>query len=340
MAYETGVVSSFSDLQGRIVSFLVANGWTQEGNIVKKSGVVAEVTAGANPTHGYSYLRLIGAKSTDGAGNLVDIPTRSDGSLFDHNSSKMQEHTQPGAYTDLYIAWPISYFLHLGTDPDEFWCFIQFNGNYCQHMGFGNLKKSADYSGGQFYTATFNDREAQPGSFTAGGATFKRIGLDTTDTVTTSGSAIIPFAKCSPFGAIRPSSGCMVRAEIQDRSWFTGYISPATDYASGASADATLDGGMLQYQRDVSNDGPDPKAQTIPFRIYGMMYSGNWQFLGSVNNLRFSRIDGKTFGEVYDDGTEKWKFYPVFLKEEAVPDPVNYVVHSGTYGLAVRYDGA
>jgi hypothetical protein len=202
------------------------------------------------------------------------------------------------------------------------------------------LKKAAEYSGGQFYSASFNDKEAVPGSNTAGGASWERITLQGTDTWSNCGSAVMPFGATNPRSTLRPHSGCVVRAEIQNRSWFTGYVTTTADVAPGISAGQSLTGEILEQQREVSNKGPDPKAQTIPFRIYAMQYSGNWQYLGNVNNLRYAEINGKNFGEIYDDGTDKWKFYPVFLKDESDPYPDNRDAHSGTFGFAVKYDGA
>jgi hypothetical protein len=336
MPYITGVINSFSDLRAQIVGLLTSYGWEEEGSIVKKNDIYAKLTTGFGTTYGAEYIDLQAGRYSDGAGNLVDTPTHPNGGAFSNNSGRMSEEVMAG-FQEYTLAWPAVFHLHLMTSPvDEFWCFIQYNGNYCQHMGFGNLIKAANYEGGQFYHAIFNRRETNLAAGTSGGYGFRQIRIQfATTNYTGTMNGIIPFGGTSCFNSQGQYTGLGIHAEVGDVSWFSGC--DISSYAPSTKRMVTHE--HLYEQYNVSDNGPDSKVQTIPIRIYGLVRSGNYQKLGECYGLRYTRVGGVDFGEVFSDGTDTWKYYPVFFKDESDIDPDEGDAHSGTYGLAVRYDG-
>ena len=152
MPYQTGSAASFAALKTEIISFLAANGWTQEGSdIVKRNGVHARITTGNHPQDGGAYIQLEGAKSSDGLGNLVDI--QAGPILVEDQAGRMIDSLGQDSVGSM--VFPITYNLHLESTPvDEFWCFIQYNGDCSQHMGFGNIVKAAPFTGGGFYSSS------------------------------------------------------------------------------------------------------------------------------------------------------------------------------------------
>lgn len=335
MPYQTGSVVSFAALRTEIISFLSANGWTQEFDIVKRNGVVAKITTGTTGHDSDAYIRLEGGKGSDGAGNLIgkhDI----DETL---NNKSGQMTASFGLGSANAMVFPITYYFHLASTPvDEFWCFIQFNGDCCQHMGFGNINKSAPFSGGGFYSCTTVEVSNTAQSL-YGWTSFNLMSNPGYGRVSPFFSRnvleLIPFhggyaADANVF------SGSFVHAEVGGSEWYcssllTSNVSyPQTEYMIAGHRET---GAMQKVSESTVNGMPN----LIPFNLRVRGYDNNLQPIGSLENIRFSQIGLIDFGQVESDGTDSWKFYPLFKKDAA--NPLGGVSHTGTMGLAVRYDG-
>lgn len=310
MPYQTGTVNDFVELKTAIESFLVTQGFTQEGNILKKAGIYALLTATTT-----SIIKLEGGKSSTGGGALVD---KHDGPVnaWINNAGAMH-----GNYRTVVISWPVTYTFQYWPDPDEFWVFISYNNGFYQHMGFGNIVKAAPFTGGAFYSS-----QAEASSPGAGGSM----------NISAAGAYLeaIPFQGRYNAGSGYPNefSGSVLHAEIDGLSWFGSF--PIHNPSPGFM----IEGRWMYEERDRSENIWNNNATPVPIRLYGRVTNGNLQYLGYINNLRFSRIKNINPGQVISDGTDNWKFYPPFAKNAATPNPGS-ALHSGTYGLAVRYDG-
>lgn len=330
MPYQTGSVASFSALKTEIISFLVANGWTAEIDIVKRNGVFAKITAGSVGTDGSTYIQLEGGKGSDGGGNLVD---KHDNPAYpwQNNAGRMTSHLGVGSAGG--VIFPITYNFQVFSAPvDEFWCVIQFNGDVSQHLGFGNINKSAPFSGGGFYSCS-------AGSF-EGGIPSVYYTFDANNIVANGMSSDrgavehIPFNGNTTFNfAFEQFSGSAIHAEIGGLEWFmSGTISgmyPAPGRMIRGQTDV--------YERNVSQSTVNGVPNLVPIRLYGRSLSNNMQNLGTLENMRFAQIGNMNFGQVETDGTDRWKFYPAYKKDAS--DPNGGVDHTGIAGLAIRYDG-
>ena len=339
MPYQTGSVASFSALKTEILSFLSANGWTQETDIIKRNGVYAKIAIGATPHDGDAYIRLEGGKGSDGSGNLIAKHDGPSPSGWVNNNGQMSASFGLGAANAM--VFPITYYFHLASTPvDEFWCFIQFNGDYCQHMGFGNINKAMPFTGGAFYSSM---------SVEVDSSSRQLYNINTNSLLSNPGYGfngalsglghnaleMIPFH--GGYGIHQNAfAGSALHAEIGGLEWASSHrVSNAAPYplSKFMIAGHRETGAMQKVSESTVNGMPN----LIPFNIRVLGYDGNWQPVGSLENIRFSQIGLMNFGQVESDGTDSWKFYPLFKKD--ADDADGGLNHTGTMGLAVRYDG-
>ncbi|MDC0003809.1 hypothetical protein OAE19_05355 [Porticoccaceae bacterium] len=335
MPFQTGVVASFAALKTEMLSFFTANGWTQETDIIKRNGVFAKITTGTTPSDGDNYIRLEGGKGSDGSGNLV---AKHDGpGPFNNNSGQMSASFGLGAANAM--VFPITYNFQLFSSPvDEFWCFIQFNGDRCQHMGFGNINKSASFSGGGFYssmTAEVNSTQQQMYNWSSFNLLSNEGYGNNQNVGSRSAIEMIPFHGARGIDS-NVFAGSVVHAEVGGSEWFSSHkVTNSAPYPLSESmvAGHRETGAMQKVSESTVNGMPN----LIPFNLRVRGYDNNLQTIGSLENIRFSQIGLMNFGQVESDGTDRWKFYPLYKKDASAS--VGGVNHTGTMGLAVRYDG-
>ena len=350
MPYQTGSVASFNALKSTIFSFLTSNGYTAESNIIKKGNLYAEFT------DTLIELKMVGAKSSDGSGNLVETFEHATRGLYLNNSSSVGCTLRKDATLEnlatVSMVFPITYHFHLATTPvDEFWCVIEYNGGYCQHLGFGNLVKAAEFTGGGFYTGSGNANSRNyhlVGSFNYERSYYQYGG----------GAPLAPFHLAEtqwPYAGEFPGSA--VHAEIEGFHWMHPvYIqygldnSPTTDtlpYENVVGAIGVYYG-LDTYTREERYRAESPVngiSTLVPYRLYGTMANRNVCRLGDVHNLRWALIKNLSFGQVEDDGTDKWKFYPAFFKDplasptKDINSSSTTYANTGIYGFAIKYDG-
>ena len=323
MPYQTGTVTDFTDLKSQIFTFLTANGWTQEGDIIKRNGIFAKLEVVDKGT--FILLRMTGAKTSDGAGNLV-FPQASydDYAVIGAGSQNINDTMGSGSTSGMIF--PITYYFHLASTPvDEFWCIIEYNGDLYQHLGFGNVLKSTSYSGGAFYSASITGAEAQlPTLSIFGTSVHLYLG--------------IPYAEFWPFQKVAVdtnsrAAGTSIHAEIGGRDWHQSSIVGGRDSINYLE---------MREEMMASESPVNGMPNLIPFRIWVItnpISDKTYQNLGVLYNIRFCEIANINPGQVESDGTDSWKFYPCLRKDTDNPNGNQNPASSGIGGLAIRYDG-
>ena len=332
MPYQTGSVASFAALKTEIFTFLTSNGWTQENDIVKRNGVFAKITTGVRGWDGDAYIQLEGAKSSDGAGNLIGTPSTPPVSSLIYGEGRMIASLALGGPNAM--VFPITYNFHLHSSPvDEFWCFIQYNGDNSQHMGFGNVAKSTDYVGGGFYSSSVNSQDS-PGSslYTITSANL----LANAAAANSTAFEIIPFNGGSGSNPAA-TSGSFLHAEVAGVEWFTTALIGGGGGSYGNFKYMMNSHRILTQERLLSESTVNGIPNLIPMRLYGRGFDDNFQRLGEIENIRFSQISNINFGQIESDGTDNWKFYPSLKKNAS--ELSGGIDHSSNWGIAVRYDG-
>lgn len=81
------------------------------------------------------------------------------------------------------------------------------------------------------------------------------------------------------------------------------------------------------------------EAVLIPARLFLSRPSSKYSLVAEAENFRHTRIDNYTPGEVIAIGSERWKILPWCRKDAANRNGGIGVLHSGTFGWAIRYEG-
>lgn len=81
------------------------------------------------------------------------------------------------------------------------------------------------------------------------------------------------------------------------------------------------------------------EAVLIPARLFLARASSKYSLVAEAENFRHTRIDNYTPGEVITIGSDRWKILPWYKKDAANRNSGIGVLHSGTFGWAIRYEG-
>lgn len=93
---------------------------------------------------------------------------------------------------------------------------------------------------------------------------------------------------------------------------------------------------LLKTQPNVFNN----ESVLLPVRAYKMRAENKVSQILEIENARHVRIDNYEPQDVIQLGSDKWKVFPYYKKNVAVRDGGLTVDHTGTFGWAIRYEGA
>ena len=339
MPYQSGTASSFADLQSKIETFLTGTpGMTLTSGVLTKTGTDIHVKFG----NGTDQITLdIGKDSS--AGTLLHTPPL-------YRLSVLPTVAMATRYYDttVSIVFPINYeFFYFSTPVNEFRCVIEYNNGYTQNIGFGEINKAVDGAGGIFidgsvarrYDGTFVDIDIE-------GVTSNHSIPYAVSQVEFNMSAPMPFGYPVTVSSVNYAPSTMLWFEAGGFDWrgvsridCTSSQWSGTKYARGSftnlppletsqMADELLADSLQTYNANNA---------LIQIPLWGRVTSGNLMRIGGVENLRWTNIKHRNFGEIATIGPDKWKHYPAFFKNGAVQDGTD--THSGQHGFAVRYDG-
>jgi hypothetical protein len=313
MAYISGTVTSIADLRAAIAAALVANGYTALGNSFSKNGV--HVTLVANATYG--RINVLGGLGVDAAGALTSTPPMID--------SKDASAALAGIGPTI-LQFPASYFIHINTSPDEVWVFVRESVDRYSWLGFGCSPAPGSTTGNWFAANTPGYADGQRGSQTiyATGSTYASV-------------CALPFDA----SAFNSGVGYTFSAHhgLDGNTWSAcgnrGGNNPGAGYQSVVADAYTAAMAILYYTPSKLNN----EAILVPIRPQVCRGSNLYSTIADIQHCRYIRIDNLEPEDVITLGADKWKVYPVLKKNAAVRDAGGGVTHSGTYGVAVRYDG-
>ena len=80
-------------------------------------------------------------------------------------------------------------------------------------------------------------------------------------------------------------------------------------------------------------------AVLLPARAYKIRQSAMLSLTAESDLLRITRNDNYSAGQIITVGADRWAVYPAYRKNAAARDGGSSVEHSGSFALAVRYDG-
>jgi hypothetical protein len=201
-------------------------------------------------------------------------------------------------------------------------------------MGFGNIEKSAAFTGGDFYCASANGREAFNANLRLPVTSPDMMAIDAQAGIFDA-YAVMPFRSQGVSTGSNAHTGQILHAEIGGLEWYhavrdANYYTPAGQW-------------MMKTHRFIAEEVQSAELSVnnmpalIPIRMFIRGLDLNWQRIGRLPGLRMTRITSTNIAQVESDGTDSWMFFPCFVKNASEPN--GGINHSGTYGMALSYDG-
>ena len=308
MAYQTGTASDFVALRTELFNFCQLQGYTLiGGQMLQKGDVYAQIEADTTV-----HLRMRGGTGQDGSGN----PTGAPHALWTSMRGTLPDGT--------VVVWPITYHFHYRASPDAVFVAIEHNNGWSQHLLFGDMSKAANFVGGGYYSASWGDGTYYSTNSSSGVGT--QIRLESRSVTV----EVLPFQGMSGQATGARFAGSYLHAETGGRIWFE---------RSSGIANTLYAAESLFELRARSLNPWNNGMNLVPWYLFGQNVSGNLIVLGELPQIRFVRMRHYNIGDVITIGADKWKLYPVLLKNAADVDPDPGDFHSGDYGIAVAYDG-
>ena len=306
MAYVTGSAANISDLAAALRNACIANGWANPaGNILSK---------------GTSFF------SVEASGNFVELK----GGLGQSSGTLTTASPNFVRLGGSYMTFPVTYEIHILTNPDEVYMVVNYNSDYYQQLSFGT-SDVAGAGNGPWITGAHNSAAPSNNNGCNVSTTFSDI-----------------YCYCIPSISTN-SVGLFIRGfqsgEVGSSYFYTTLGTPgwygAGDLTNGIkNGSASLVAGLLGSLPSAFN------STTVLLPIKGVKNMTNNGVATVVNprNARFCRLDNLTPGSIVTYGADKWKVYPWLRKDATTRNGVNNSTsappnHTGTYGYAIRYTG-
>lgn len=226
------------------------------------------------------------------------------------------------------------YDIHVKTNPDMVWVAVRYAGTKYQHLAFG--QEATPIGTGNWHFASLGNRSTNVSAAMRTNMWFAGV----------NGNITNALFSAAPF----------YRGNFGNNNWnldqngsFHGSLG-ATEFTAGWSLDsdrnfsngqytrsigASPSGGLLTYQPNIWNN----EAVLLPLRLWAGASSSMALCLCTFEHVRLLRNDYIDDGFVIDLSPDKWKVYPQHRKNATTRNGGSNIDHSGTFALAVRYDG-
>jgi hypothetical protein len=331
MAYYSGTAANFTDLQTAIEDAAIANGYTRTNGILSKDSCYFRLDVVSHTLSSVSYpgLSLRGGTSQSGS-SLNGQPTAQ---YTNDNAVKVSSSF------DNPISFPVDYEIFTFTNPDEVYCVFKYNVDYYQMLAFGKSDVAGIGGTGAWFnasmnllnvpTSTSNNYRAQTlktdcyadglgiSSFNSNAGLGSPLFFSSTSANTRLASGFIHFDLDSLVGWRTLNNYNQASTGLQGSSWAAGLLTSLPSPFNSATV-------------------------LIPIKLINLRATTSTHtIVGNLKNSRYLRIDNLDVGDIITYGSEQWKIYPVLRKNSALRDgPSTADFHSGTFGYAIKYEGA
>lgn len=306
MAYVTGSAASVQELATALRNACIANGWANPaGNILSKGASFFSVAASGN------FVELKG-----GLGQSSGTLTTASPNFVRLGGS--------------YVTFPVTYEIHVFTNPDEVYMVVNYNSGYYQQLSFGT-SDVAGAGNGPWITGAHNSAYVSSNNGCSIASNFSAIGSYCYVNVST--NAVGLFNKGYWSG------------EVGSSYFYTTLGTPGW-YGAGDSTNG-LKNGSADLVAGLLNSLPSAFNSTtvlLPIKAVKNMTNNGVTTVVNLRNARWCRLDNLTPGSIVTYGADQWKVYPWLRKDATMRNGVNNGTstppnHTGTYGYAIRYTG-
>lgn len=302
MAYYSGQVASYQELLDALVAACVAEGWIWTDGILSK---------------GESFVRLY-TQTGSYSGVLAQGGTGKTNSSLVNPSGVSPRLGRPavlGQGQNSNVTWPAQYYIHIFNDPDEVWLILHHSIDAFWKLAFGYSELP---STGLWITGTASHNGPSQSSAAKGS-----FAISPTGTGYNLLSTGMPFWQT---GNSYPENIVYI-----DNDWV---------WVRGSRDLNAIDSIQPLISRQPSNWNSE--AILLPINVCQIAASSKRRFVVQVRHARYLRIDNYEPNQTLTLGNEEWKIYPGVRKNLAYRDGgggSNGSDHTGTFGIAIRYDG-
>ena len=304
MAYQTGSAISYADLLSSLTAFLTANGWTWDSanSVLSKGAQYYKLTSS---TTALSLQAGLGVSS----GALV-TPCG-----YQAQISNLGNGTVVGAT----VTFPATYYFHVTNSPkDAVAVLVNYSSTVWQYLIFGEAVNLGTSSSAIYCSGTWsNASRVRSLSNPTDNSNYGSMGPFNFD-----GSTVDAFSAPASF----------LYSDLDSAGWLGGYLGSVLPRA-WPEAINQLSAQPNQWNQEVV---------LIPVRIIQLRASNLYSLIAEIDQIRYVRNTYLNDGDIITIGTDKWKTYPFFKKDSSNPggSSASYSYgSSGTYAIAVRYDG-
>lgn len=319
----SGSAASFADLQTAIENFLTTDcGWSAAAGPAAGGALAAQRlwTKGdlvvRVAVEGSTAMYFIGATGTGGGTSTGDAPLP----------------VKLGSPAGALISFPFDYEIVWNDTPEEVYITIAYSGNKFQHINFGQsdipdiggtgMWITGSYKGDQDLTnATYAGRMFMgPYKDGAGGASAPAI--------TAYGGVSGGFFMHSNSPAYGSS---YIHCGLEGVGWKQNNNSTVGELTANMNS-----GDLLMALPSLFNESE------VLLPIYAIIRRSDnvWTIAAVMRHARVMRIDNVDPEEVVPYGSDQWKCYPLYAKNASERNGVPWAtgaLHSGTFGVAIRY---
>lgn len=301
MAYVTGMANDLGELVAAIRNACTDNGWTLSGEVLHKDDIHVRIQVVD------STVTYLGGTGIDGGNELTGAGP---------NIVRMRAFQQA-------FVFPLTYDIHILTDPDEVYVIINYAVDFYQWAAWGQSTVSGLPGTGVWYAASCSASPSTSVSIVASGSQLGQSsgGHHHVTLLSTRGSG----------GISTNTQNGFVQHGLDGESW-----NPATVGAS--------EGGLHGYTALEPLIGILPNAWNdetvlLPVVAYRNRGSNKNSLVADLAHARHCRIDYHDPGDIITYGGDRWKLYPCYRKNTESRNGGNNIQHSGTLGFAIRYTG-
>lgn len=294
MAYYSGTASSYADLLTALTNACTSNGWTWADNILSKGAAFVRPYVS-------NGITLQGGTGKSGS-SLVNPSTTQPRLGHIYNASPS------------LVTFPVQYFLHIWTSPDEVYLVIKFDIDRYYYLSFG-MSTVAD--AGLWLSAT------SPVTYPITASHGYQMTASTGGDLSNSPEAV-HFMSGFFWQTVRGNAD-----HCPDCIWHNG--SWKFDSLDAIQAAAPL---VARSPSAWSSN-----AVLLPIQPCIAVASSKIVMVADIQKARYVRINNYEPEQIITLGSDKWKIYPFHKKNTSNPNAPYHEYHTGTFGWAIRYDG-
>ena len=327
MAYYSGTAATGTGLVDAINAACVANGWTLTGTILSKGAAYVQLTSTyqqwVSGTQFYTGWMVDARGGTGATAGALTGATPYAVRIGGINSYQYTAVLRPMNY-------PVTYAIHVFTDPDEVYVVVNHDVDMYSHLMFGVSDMASEVGGtGLWLHGLFSAAVLWCYGF--------MVNPNGADGVAYGNNQESGFAG-GLFSRLNTNSVAQSPAYRYLNNYMHHAINGVAEWTTNQDQPRALaaHAPILSRTPSLFNNN----APLLPVQGYMMRPDNMVSLVVNLKHIRYMRNDDYAPEQVFNVGPDVWKSYPWLQKNMAARDGGGAGnSHSGTLAYAIRYDG-